>query len=213
MIPCEHEWLFAKAELFQYAGSPITTYFTFVCAKCAELKQTSVAGKWEGEAALVYAKAYLNKIHDYEINKTEYCRKKIEEQEIKKQQEELKKQQERKDWKFFWELSKKIDYKSIYDHDFCFSDSFGCTVRTYHYLAYNNIFFVGDLISKSEKDLMAIKNLGKKSINEIKNVLERNNLSLNSKPPADWRRLDPESYFTLMVITKKGGNPKPFSEI
>ena len=52
------------------------------------------------------------------------------------------------------------------------------TVRSTNCLKAESIFLIGDLINRSEFDLLKTPNLGKKSLNEIKDVLASKNLSL-----------------------------------
>ena len=52
------------------------------------------------------------------------------------------------------------------------------TVRSTNCLKAESIFLIGDLIHRSEFDLLKTPNLGKKSLNEIKDVLTSKNLSL-----------------------------------
>ena len=52
------------------------------------------------------------------------------------------------------------------------------TVRSTNCLKAESIFFIGDLIQRSEFDLLKTPNLGKKSLNEIKDVLASKGLSL-----------------------------------
>ena len=52
------------------------------------------------------------------------------------------------------------------------------TVRSTNCLKAESIFLIGDLIHRSEFDLLKTPNLGKKSLNEIKDVLATKNLSL-----------------------------------
>ena len=52
------------------------------------------------------------------------------------------------------------------------------TVRSTNCLKAENIFLIGDLIQRSEFDLLKTPNLGKKSLNEIKDVLASKGLSL-----------------------------------
>lgn len=60
-------------------------------------------------------------------------------------------------------------------------DSLELTVRSANCLKSENIYYVGDLIQKSEFELLKMPNLGKKSLTEIKNVLLKHNLNLGSK--------------------------------
>lgn len=52
-------------------------------------------------------------------------------------------------------------------------------VRGYNCLKKAGIFTVGDLIKKSETDLMNIRNFGRKDLSEVKDKLEALNLHLN----------------------------------
>lgn len=60
-------------------------------------------------------------------------------------------------------------------------DELELTVRSANCLKAENICFVGDLISKTEFELLKTPNLGKKSLNEIKEVLANHGLSLGMK--------------------------------
>lgn len=67
-------------------------------------------------------------------------------------------------------------------------DDLELTVRSANCLKAENIYFIGDLIQKSEGDLLKTPNLGKKSLTEIKDVLASRSLSLGMHiegwPPA-----------------------------
>jgi len=67
-------------------------------------------------------------------------------------------------------------------------DELELTVRSANCLKAENIFFIGDLIQKTEVELLKTPNLGKKSLTEIKDVLAQHGLSLGMKldnwPPA-----------------------------
>ncbi len=52
------------------------------------------------------------------------------------------------------------------------------SVRSFNCLMRANIKTVGDLISKSEEDMMKVRNLGRKSLKEVKEKLEEMGLSL-----------------------------------
>lgn len=68
------------------------------------------------------------------------------------------------------------------------------TVRSANCLKAENIYYVGDLIQKTEQELLKTPNLGRKSLNEIKSVLAAHGLSLGMKldnwPPAGLVRAD-----------------------
>lgn len=57
-------------------------------------------------------------------------------------------------------------------------DDLELTVRAANCLKAENIFYIGDLVQRSENDLLKTPNLGKKSLTEIKSVLSSRNLSL-----------------------------------
>jgi len=57
------------------------------------------------------------------------------------------------------------------------------TVRSQNCLKNENIVYVGDLVQKSEQDMLRTPNFGRKSLNEIKETLSRMNLSLGMETP------------------------------
>lgn len=67
-------------------------------------------------------------------------------------------------------------------------DDLELTVRSANCLKAENIYFIGDLVQRSENELLKTPNLGKKSLTEIKDVLASRSLSLGMKlenwPPA-----------------------------
>lgn len=65
-------------------------------------------------------------------------------------------------------------------------DDLELTVRSANCLKAENIFFIGDLVQRTEADLLKTPNLGKKSLTEIKNVLAAHNLALGTKIDG-WR--------------------------
>jgi len=68
-------------------------------------------------------------------------------------------------------------------------DDLELTVRSANCLKVENIFYIGDLIQRTEAELLRTPNLGRKSLNEIKEVLAARDLSLGMKlenwPPAN----------------------------
>lgn len=64
------------------------------------------------------------------------------------------------------------------------------TVRSYNCLKREGIHTVGELISRSEADLMDIRNFGSKSIDEVKDKLASMGIALKDSPPG----FDPSSY-------------------
>jgi DNA-directed RNA polymerase subunit alpha len=57
-------------------------------------------------------------------------------------------------------------------------DDLELTVRSANCLKAENIYYIGDLIQRSENELLKTPNLGRKSLNEIKEVLASRGLSL-----------------------------------
>jgi DNA-directed RNA polymerase subunit alpha len=60
-------------------------------------------------------------------------------------------------------------------------DDLELTVRSANCLKAENIYYIGDLIQRSEVELLKTPNLGKKSLTEIKDVLASHGLSLGMK--------------------------------
>jgi DNA-directed RNA polymerase subunit alpha len=69
-------------------------------------------------------------------------------------------------------------------------DDLELTVRSANCLKAENIFYIGDLVQKTEVELLKTPNLGKKSLTEIKDVLTIKGLSLGMRvdgwPPAGF---------------------------
>lgn len=70
-------------------------------------------------------------------------------------------------------------------------DELELTVRSANCLKAENIYYIGDLVQRSEVELLKTPNLGKKSLTEIKDVLAAHELSLGMNleawPPANLR--------------------------
>jgi DNA-directed RNA polymerase subunit alpha len=70
-------------------------------------------------------------------------------------------------------------------------DELELTVRSANCLKAENIYYIGDLIQRTEVELLRTPNLGKKSLTEIKDVLASHGLSLGIQldnwPPASIR--------------------------
>jgi DNA-directed RNA polymerase subunit alpha len=72
-------------------------------------------------------------------------------------------------------------------------DDLELTVRSANCLKAENIYFIGDLIQRTENELLKAPNLGRKSLNEIKDVLASRGLTLGMKlenwPPVGLERV------------------------
>ncbi len=73
-------------------------------------------------------------------------------------------------------------------------DDLELTVRSANCLKAENIYYIGDLIQRTEVELLKTPNLGKKSLTEIKDVLASRGLSLGMRlenwPPPSLKRDD-----------------------
>ncbi|MDO4937088.1 MAG: DNA-directed RNA polymerase subunit alpha [Sutterellaceae bacterium] len=71
-------------------------------------------------------------------------------------------------------------------------DDLELTVRSANCLKAENIYYIGDLIQRTENELLKTPNLGRKSLNEIKEVLATHGLTLGMRlenwPPANLDR-------------------------
>lgn len=70
-------------------------------------------------------------------------------------------------------------------------DDLELTVRSANCLKAENIYYIGDLVQRTESELLKTPNLGRKSLNEIKDILASRELSLGMKlenwPPMSMR--------------------------
>ncbi len=80
------------------------------------------------------------------------------------------------------------------DHLFKSVDDLELSVRSANCLKNANIRFIGELVTRTEAEMLKTKNFGRKSLNEIKELLSEMGLGLGMKidgwPPKDW---DPEA--------------------
>ena len=68
-------------------------------------------------------------------------------------------------------------------------DDLELSVRSANCLKNANIRFIGELVTRSEAEMLKTKNFGRKSLNEIKEILSEMGLALGMKvdwPPAGW---------------------------
>jgi DNA-directed RNA polymerase alpha subunit len=72
-------------------------------------------------------------------------------------------------------------------------DELELSVRTANCLKNDNIIYIGDLVQKSEEEMLRTPNFGRKSLNEIKEVLEQMGLQVGLEilgwPPEDVEEL------------------------
>jgi len=72
-------------------------------------------------------------------------------------------------------------------------DDLELTVRSANCLKAENVYYIGDLIQRTENELLKTPNLGRKSLNEIKEVLASRGLTLGMKlenwPPAGLEKM------------------------
>ena len=59
------------------------------------------------------------------------------------------------------------------------------SVRSANCLKNDNIIYIGDLVQKSESEMLRTPNFGRKSLNEIKEVLQQMELNLGMSVP-EW---------------------------
>lgn len=76
-------------------------------------------------------------------------------------------------------------------------DDLELTVRSANCLKAENIYYIGDLIQRTEVELLKTPNLGKKSLTEIKDVLASHGLSLGLRlenwPPSSLKKREKEN--------------------
>ena len=69
-------------------------------------------------------------------------------------------------------------------------DDLELSVRSANCLKNANIRFIGELVTRSEPEMLKTKNFGRKSLNEIKDILGKMHLSLGMNiegwPPPGW---------------------------
>lgn len=78
----------------------------------------------------------------------------------------------------------------INEHLYRSVDDLELSVRSANCLKNANIRYIGELVTKTEAEMLKTKNFGRKSLNEIKEILNEMGLSLGMKvdgwPPAGW---------------------------
>lgn len=88
------------------------------------------------------------------------------------------------------EESRDIRTSSLNENLFRSVDDLELSVRSANCLKNANIRYIGELVVKSEAEMLKTKNFGRKSLNEIKEILTEMGLGLGLKidgwPPAGW---------------------------
>ncbi len=106
------------------------------------------------------------------------------------------------------EISKKSPV--LNDNLFRSVDDLELSVRAANCLKNANIRFIGELVSKSEAEMLKTKNFGRKSLNEIKDILSEMGLGLGMKidgwPPAGWDPNNPQAFMAAPVTNSGGQN-------
>ncbi|MEJ5369326.1 MAG: DNA-directed RNA polymerase subunit alpha [Bryobacteraceae bacterium] len=82
------------------------------------------------------------------------------------------------------------------------------SVRSYNCLKNANIQTIGDLVQKTEAEMLRTKNFGRKSLNEIKEILQELGLSFGMRIDSQGRLLDPSGN----PIVPGGAEPQELSE-
>ena len=79
----------------------------------------------------------------------------------------------------------KVEYDLPFNRNLlCRIDELELSVRSANCLKNDNIVYIGDLVQKSEQEMLRTPNFGRKSLNEIKEVLSTMGLSLGMNIPA-----------------------------
>ena len=88
------------------------------------------------------------------------------------------------------EAEEKTETPDLNQNLFRSVDDLELSVRSANCLKNANIKFIGELVTKSEGEMLKTKNFGRKSLNEIKEILIRMGLNLGMKiegwPPPGW---------------------------
>ncbi len=92
-------------------------------------------------------------------------------------------------------------------------DDLELSVRSANCLKNANIRFIGELVTKSEGEMLKTKNFGRKSLNEIKDILIKMGLNLGMKvegwPPLDWDPNTAQAYVPPQIDSAAVGVVKP----
>ncbi len=78
------------------------------------------------------------------------------------------------------------------------------SVRSYNCLKNANIQTIGELVQKSEAEMLRTKNFGRKSLNEIKEILHTMGLALGMRPDATGRLVAPPASQVAAELEAEG---------
>ena len=85
-------------------------------------------------------------------------------------------------------------------------DDLELSVRSANCLKNANIRYIGELVTRSEAEMLKTKNFGRKSLNEIKEILVNMGLSLGMKiegwPPPGWDPNNPQRPTPQVAVTE-----------
>jgi len=87
------------------------------------------------------------------------------------------------------------------------------SVRSYNCLKNANIQTIGDLVQKSEAEMLRTKNFGRKSLNEIKEILSNLGLGFGMKFDAQGRLVAPVGGVQPFVAPPSDGDDRDFDEV
>ena len=80
------------------------------------------------------------------------------------------------------------------------------SVRSYNCLKNANIQTIGDLVQKTEAEMLRTKNFGRKSLNEIKEILSGLGLTFGMKFDAQGRLVSPSGAPAAIGSLEDGGD-------
>jgi len=104
---------------------------------------------------------------------------------------------------------------TLNDNLFRSVDDLELSVRSANCLKNANIRYIGELVCKSEAEMLKTKNFGRKSLNEIKEILSEMGLGLGMKidgwPPPGWDPNTAPTFRAAPIVTEpaagEGGSP------
>lgn len=110
------------------------------------------------------------------------------------------------------EVEREVGTPQLNENLFRSVDDLELSVRSANCLKNANIRFIGELVSKSEAEMLKTKNFGRKSLNEIKEILSNMGLSLGMKidgwPPVGWDPNNPQRPTVIAAATPGAQQPQ-----